>query len=183
MKLLYIILGPLNILMRYLAMLTFTLMVFCVFSQVLFRYLFQISAPWTEELARFTFVWATFLGAGIAFAEGGHISVQFLVDRFKSARGNAAIRLVADFFCYWLLGMYVVEGTKLSLRLINMGQTSPAIPSLLIGAVYLAIPIGSFLMILNILPKTLARLQALAFGTRSTVDWNDEEPDLQTGAN
>ena len=183
MRILTIILGPLNILMRYLAMATFTLMVFCVFSQVLFRYLFQISAPWTEELARFTFIWATFLGAGIAFAEGGHISVQVIVNRFKTARSNATIRLVADFFCYWLLGMYVVEGTKLCLRLIDMGQTSPAIPSLLMGVVYLAIPIGSFLMILNILPKTLARLKALATGIWAAADRNDEEPDLQTGAN
>ena len=164
MKFLNIILGPLNILMRYLALSAFTLMVVCVFSQVLFRYFFKISAPWTEELARFAFIWATFLGAGIAFAEGGHIGVQVVVNRFTSPRGNASIRLFADFFCLWLLSMYVVEGFTLSLRLISLGQTSPAIPSLFMGFVYLAIPIGSFLMILNILPNALGRLQTLITG-------------------
>lgn len=183
MKILNVILGPLNILMRYLAMATFAMMVVCVFSQVVFRYVFQISAPWTEELARFTFIWATFLGAGIAFAEGGHIGVQFVVNKFATPRGNAAIRLAADFFCYMLLGMYVVEGTSLSLRLIEMGQTSPAIPSLLMGTVYLAIPLGSVLMILNILPKTLDRLRALATGTRAACDAVEEEQNLDTGAN
>ncbi len=175
MKFLTTILGPLNVLMRYLAMSTFVLMVFCVFFQVLFRYVFRISAPWTEELARFAFIWATFLGAGIAFAEGGHIRVSFLVDKFTTPRGNAAIRLLADFFCFWLLGMYVVKGTALSLRLISMGQTSPAMPSLLMGAVYLAIPIGSFLMILNILSKTLPRLQTLVTGV-------DRERETNQGA-
>lgn len=183
MKILNVILGPLNILMRYLAIGTFTMMVVCVFSQVLFRYVFRIAAPWTEELARFTFIWATFLGAGIAFAEGGHISVQVLVNKFKTARGNAAIRLVADGFCFMLLGMYVVEGASLSLRLIEMGQTSPAMPSLLMGVVYLAIPLGSILMILNILPRTLARLQALVSGEWSAADRGDEQPDPDTGAN
>lgn len=183
MKIFNVILGPLNILMRYLAMSTFTMMVICVFSQVLFRYVFNISAPWTEELARFTFIWATFLGAGIAFAEGGHLGVQVVVNRFKTPRGNAFIRLVADFFCFWLLGVYVVEGTDLSLRLIEMGQTSPAIPSLLIGFVYLAIPLGSFLMIVNILPKSLSRLQALVTGKWATTGQGEEQPDLDTGAN
>lgn len=183
MKILNVILGPLNILMRYLAMTTFIMMVVCVFSQVLFRYAFRISAPWTEELARFTFVWATFLGAGIAFAEGGHISVQFLVNKFKTVRGNAAIRLMADFFCYMLLVMYVVEGTDLSLRLIEMGQTSPAIPSLLMGVVYLAVPIGSFLMLMNILPKTVSRLQALITGVAPEKDLADEQPAEDPGVN
>lgn len=164
MKLLNLILGPINALMRLLAVTAFTLMVMCVFGQVLFRYVFHLSVPWTEELARFTFIWATFLGAGIAFAEGGHLGVQAVVNKFNSARGGAGIRLVADFFCLWLLGMYVVEGGSLSLRLISLGQTASAMPSLLMGAVYLAIPLGSFLMILNILPKALQHLQTLVTG-------------------
>ncbi len=169
MKVLSIILGPTNKLMRYLAFAMFSTMVFCVFAQVFFRYVLRMPAPWTEELARFTFIWATFLGAGIAFAEGGHLRVNFLLNMCKTPRSHAAMLVTADVFCLWFLGMYVVEGTKLSLRLMEMGQTSPAIPSLLMGAVYIAIPLGSCLMILNIIPKLYQHLHTLFTGLKPQI--------------
>jgi TRAP-type C4-dicarboxylate transport system permease small subunit len=159
-----VILKRINAVLRLLATLTFVGMVFSVLAQVVIRYCTTLSIPWTEEAARFLFIWATFLGAGLAFAEGGHLGVKVVTNLFKTVRGNAAIRLVADFFCLWFLGMYVWEGFKLCSRLISMGQTSPAISWLLMGVVYLAIPVGSVFMILNILPHAARRVAALVTG-------------------
>ena len=62
----------------------FILMAFIIvimFGQVLFRYIFNQSLSWSEELAKFIFVWLTFLGAAICLKERIHIGVEFLTDR------------------------------------------------------------------------------------------------------
>ena len=50
--------------------------------QVIMRTFFVGSAPWTEELGRYLFVWAVYLGAIAAVIRGTHIRVTFLVERF-----------------------------------------------------------------------------------------------------
>lgn len=50
--------------------------------QVILRTFFTASAPWTEELGRYFFVWAVYLGAIAAVVRGTHIRVTFLVERF-----------------------------------------------------------------------------------------------------
>ena len=62
----------------------FILMAFIIvimFGQVLFRYIFNQSLSWSEELAKFIFVWLTFLGAAICLKERMHIGVEFLIER------------------------------------------------------------------------------------------------------
>ena len=65
--------------------------------QIFSRYTALIpSYIWTEELARFCFIWSIMLGAMIGIREGTH----FVVDLWPplNARAQAAIRLVASVF-------------------------------------------------------------------------------------
>ena len=64
-----------------------------VFFQVVMRYVFQNSLSWSEELARYIFLWQTWLGASYAVKEHRHLRVEMLADRFK---GRA--RLVFELF-------------------------------------------------------------------------------------
>ena len=50
--------------------------VILVFSQVVMRYVFQSSLYWSEELARYLFVWQTWLGASLAVREASHIRIE-----------------------------------------------------------------------------------------------------------
>ncbi len=52
------------------------------FLQVLFRYVFQTSLAWTEELARFAFLWTAALSVGYAFKTKSHFALRFMVDQF-----------------------------------------------------------------------------------------------------
>ena len=52
------------------------------FTQVLFRYVFQLSLAWSEELARYLFLWLAFLASAYAFKTRSHFALRFLVDRF-----------------------------------------------------------------------------------------------------
>ena len=51
-------------------------MTFCVFLQVLTRYVFHFAYSWPEELARFCFIWASLLGAGLALEQKKPVCVR-----------------------------------------------------------------------------------------------------------
>ena len=52
------------------------------FIQVLFRYIFHFSLAWSEELARYLFLWLAALTSAYAFKKGSHFALRFLVNRF-----------------------------------------------------------------------------------------------------
>jgi TRAP-type C4-dicarboxylate transport system permease small subunit len=73
------------------------ILVFPVSLQIFSRYTALIpSYIWTEEMARFFFIWSILLGAMVGIREGTH----FVVDLWPplNARLQAAIRLVASVF-------------------------------------------------------------------------------------
>ena len=53
------------------------------FVQVLSRYVLQTSLAWTEELARYLFIWLAALGAAYAFKVRSHFLIRFVVDKFS----------------------------------------------------------------------------------------------------
>jgi TRAP-type C4-dicarboxylate transport system permease small subunit len=70
------------------------ILIFPVSLQIFSRYTALIpSYIWTEEMARFFFIWSILLGAMVGIREGTH----FVVDLWPplNARAQAAIRLVA----------------------------------------------------------------------------------------
>ena len=69
------------------------LMVIVVMIQVTTR-LMGSPIMWGEELARWILIWIVFGGLGYAFRDGGLISVDFFVSRFKPRKKK--IVLIAD---------------------------------------------------------------------------------------
>ena len=49
-----------------------------VFTQFVTRYVFNDSASWTEEIARYLLIGTVFVGAAIGVAKNNHIQVDFL---------------------------------------------------------------------------------------------------------
>jgi len=60
--------------------LIFGVIVSIMFTQVVFRYVFNNSLSWSEELIRFLFVWLTFLGGALAINNKTHIAVEFFIE-------------------------------------------------------------------------------------------------------
>ena len=61
------------------AIASFTAMFACVFGQVIFRYALNDPLAWSDELARYLFIWASFLGWIIAARRRSHLSVDMMV--------------------------------------------------------------------------------------------------------
>lgn len=72
----------------YLMVSVMAAMVMMVFLNAVVRYVFNTSFPITEELARYGFVWVSFLGAIMGFLQGGHVGVDILISKLK---GNSKL--------------------------------------------------------------------------------------------
>ena len=59
-----------------------SLLVMVVFFQVLNRFLFHVSAAWTEEMGRFVFIWTSVIGTALAVNQRAHIGLTIIVNLF-----------------------------------------------------------------------------------------------------
>ena len=50
--------------------------------QVIARYVFNYAFGWGEEFPIFIFLWVSFLAAAVAYRDGDHLSVDFIVEKY-----------------------------------------------------------------------------------------------------
>ena len=118
-----------------------------VILQVFFRYVLNSSLSWSEEAARYLFIWSAVLGFSSSVHAGRLFSFD-MVARRLSARGRlacAALFVVAATGFLWALvvaGSALVAGTA--------SQSSPAM-SLPMAVPYAALPVGGVLIALHFL--------------------------------
>jgi TRAP-type C4-dicarboxylate transport system permease small subunit len=118
-----------------------------VFANVVSRYVFANSLNWSEEIARYLMIWVTYLGAGLAMRNGQHVAIEFGQSALPKALHPWIRGLVAATILVFL-GVITVAGvqfTEFAWR-----QRTPVMQWPM-GAVYLAIPIGSLLFALHFL--------------------------------
>lgn len=117
------------------------------FFQVISRYVMAEIPSWTEEACRYVSIWLVFLGSAVAFRKGAHLGVDFLVNLFPSPLRKAA-SLFASFVLIFILSLTVLYSWKM--MLFNVTQLSPAM-RISMAIPYAAIPIGTFLMLIEVL--------------------------------
>jgi TRAP-type C4-dicarboxylate transport system permease small subunit len=116
-------------------------MLACTVWQVVSRYFLGISTSFTDELARFLFIWVSLLGAAYVFGKRGHIAItgliEFLPAGVRRITDTATALLVVIFSAVILgAGGFILVG-----KAVQLGQVSPAM-LLPIGYVYSVIPIS-----------------------------------------
>ncbi|MDR1932000.1 MAG: TRAP transporter small permease [Spirochaetales bacterium] len=126
----------------WLASLTLGGMTVLIFIQVIFRYAFNSPLAWTEELARFLFIWMTFVAGVVAARRGQHIGVELIVNMLPSV-GKKAIGIFAYLVSTVFFG--IVSYYCISLWDKLSAQLSPAL-SIPMSFVYLGIILGSVFM-------------------------------------
>lgn len=121
-----------------------------VFGQVTVRFILtaggmNISAPWTEELARYALIWMVFLGAGVGVRHAQMIALEFGVRKLP-ARLGVPVRYLSILLCIAFFAMMVWVG--LSFVDLGRSETSPVL-GITKDRVYWAMPVGAGLMIVN----------------------------------
>lgn len=124
-----------------------------VFLQVLFRYVLHLPLFWTEEFARYCLVWASLLGAAVALKRGEHIAVTFFLENCPKGV-TRALTMVAQISVALILAVMVWGGVKLVL--VTSAQISPAL-RIPMTVPYLALPIGSAVMLFHIITAITGR--------------------------
>ena len=67
---------------RWIVIVLMGIMTVLVSAQIVSRYVFNFPLGWTEEMARFSFVWVSFLGASALMQVREHINVTVFVEAF-----------------------------------------------------------------------------------------------------
>lgn len=80
--------------LKWTSIVLFAALVVIVVWQVVSRTLGSAST-WSEEAARYTFVWLGFFASALVFSEKGHIAVDFLVRR-QPSKGQLATAVLAQ---------------------------------------------------------------------------------------
>jgi TRAP-type C4-dicarboxylate transport system permease small subunit len=113
------------------------LMIIPVTLQIVSRYTGLIPRYiWTEEAARFCFIWIILLGATIAVREGTHFEVDVLPTP-RSARGEAVMRLVVYIFMLIFTMVFVLNGYDYALFGYNQTSELTGINMVFIHGIYL----------------------------------------------
>jgi TRAP-type C4-dicarboxylate transport system permease small subunit len=138
-------------LVRWIVIVLMLAMTVLVFLQIVFRYVFNVPLGWSEEMARFSFVWVSFLGASALMQLREHINVRVFLDRFPP-RLQAACVLAASVCALVCVYFFLAGGIALTTN--EWHQLAPA-TELPMGWVYLVIPVSAALMGLWVIIQTL----------------------------
>ena len=116
------------------------------FAQVFTRYVTENPLIWTEEVARYLFVWITLIGAAAGVRVHAHFGLDILrryVAPLRTALGAVTMLIVAGFLVL-LLYTGIAETRQAALQL------SPALQVRMHWA-YLALPVGAGLALWHVL--------------------------------
>jgi TRAP-type C4-dicarboxylate transport system permease small subunit len=122
---------------------------FTILFQVTSRFLFKVPLSWTEEVSRFSLIWLTFIAASLALRDNGHFAVDVISHRLPNKYQKW---YQIGIMLFMLTYLVVILKTGFTLVPIAHMQESPAL-DIHMSYVYLSIPCGAALMIINILLK------------------------------
>lgn len=94
-------------------------------AQVFSRYLFGRPIVWVEEVAVYSFIWATFLGAGVAMKYDRHLRINTFVDSL-GRYGAPLVRALGALFVVVLLASLMP--TLLAAIGVEMRRSTVALP-------------------------------------------------------
>jgi len=131
--------------------------------QIFMRYVMGASLSWSEELARYFFIWATYIGIAYAVRKDAHIRVTMATDRL-SLRVRAYIRVLTHviFAAFALFVMY--QGWFMVEKTFRFGQKSASL-GVPMGIVYLAPFTGFLLVVLRLVQAVVLDLRVARQGS------------------
>lgn len=142
---------------EYILMGMMSIMVILIFVQVVMRYILGTSILWSEELARYLFIWITWLGAAFAVKENKLITVDVVKNKLPEPLKNYVEILAFVIFMVFNILLFKLS-FELTAAIFQRQQLTPAmrIPMWL---AYSAVPVGWFMMTVRLVQQGFLKIK------------------------
>ena len=128
-----------------------------VLAQVFFRYVLNEPLIWSEELARYLFVWLCFLGWVIASRREDYILITALRDRLPPVL-RRSVPILAE-LAHLLLALLLLRyGFEMTVRNLRVGTVTLFFP---FAVVYAVVPAAALLIVWTSLRHIRRRLREM----------------------
>lgn len=129
-----------------------SVMVSVIFMQVVARRL-DSSLSWSEELARFCFIWLVYIGISYGVKKQKHIKVDVLLT-IVNQKWKFILNVISSLL-FMIFAVFVIYyGFDIATKLLSFGQKSPAL-QIPMGYIYLAAPIGMGLTLIRLIQRLI----------------------------
>ncbi len=136
-----------------------------IFIQVVMRYVFSNSLSWSEELARYVFIWQTWIGASYAVRRGRHLRIEVLSELL---RGRAKVVLELVVLALWIFfgAVLFTKGYQMVSMIGRRHQISAAM-GIPMAIPYAAIPAGALAMTVRLIFQFFDTIKGLKAPSRA----------------
>lgn len=131
-----------------------------IFIQVVMRYVFQNSLTWSEELARYLFVWLVYFSVSYTARREKHIRIDAAINLYPKA-ARPVVELISEIIVLAFSIFIAVTGVTVFQKITASGQISPAI-GLPMQFVYAAPLIGFLLTAIRQVQCIIRKVKGLS---------------------
>ena len=147
---------------RYLTLPLYTLVVITIFMEVFRRFFLSYSSIWSEEIARYAFIYITWIGAASAIKERAHIRIDVILPLLPN-RWKAIVFIFGDIITLILACIALYWSMEPVLNSIHFGSVTHGLR--ISHAWFLsAVPLGFTLIIWRLLQSMKRDLSDLKAG-------------------
>lgn len=123
-------------------MIFLTIFLIAVLVQVFSRYI-GVAASWTEDVAMYSFIWATFMGASAMVNRDAHFAFTFLGDKLEAKKREVLKIFTKSIMLLFSIGMIVY-----GIRIVDTFWTYIwiSIPQFKMGYTWMCVPLAGATM-------------------------------------
>ncbi len=166
-----------NLIEYYSLIIALAVMVAVIFAQVVMRYVFNNSLSWSEEFARYLFVWFSWMGVSAGVKDNDHLKVDILAASLEKrglVKSKEILNLIV--FSIWLITTLIVAyyGIQIVQIQMRLNVVTPAM-RLPVWIGYLSVPAFSGVVGIRLIVKMVESVKVLLSdkSNRLPVDKNE----------
>lgn len=133
------------------------LMGLVLFLQIVMRYVFNHPLIWSEEMARYLFIWMAFIGVGYGVKYDLHIKMEAFLALF-SKKVQQVVIILTEVVAIIFMGLVLFPSIQFA---IHTGHVPSSAMGIQMYWVYSAFPVGLILGMLRLSISVIAQCAAL----------------------
>lgn len=107
-------------------MVLLTLFTIILFIQVIMRYVFNASLSWSEEIARYMFIWMVYIGVSYGAKQMKHLKIDAFLSVFPK-KARPYVMVIADVLVIVFAVYVVLSASSMVQRIAKLGTQSTAL--------------------------------------------------------